>query len=213
MMCISQVHESSHFPVNDTDTRHGHKTQTQAHVQTQIQTQDARHKNQKSTTVTFSNPYQHKPSASNIQPHSTTLSSTQTTCTQHRHIKPIVRFLKPTMSYTKKGFEGVELPTNPNMPAWVLTPKEEQLVFERWRTKTFARCDDMIKAYIACSNSYENPLDAMKECEGANRRSLDCVASYQKMQYLDDERDILISEKRIKQKLYREKLKEQTEQK
>lgn len=112
------------------------------------------------------------------------------------------------MSYTKKGYEGVDLPTNPNMPAWVLTPKEEQVIFERWRKKTFARCDNLIKAYVECSNSYENPLDAMKKCEDANKRSLDCVASYQKMEYLDEERDILIREKKIKQKYLREKLRE-----
>lgn len=112
------------------------------------------------------------------------------------------------MSYTKKGFEGVDLPTNPNMPVWVLTPKEEQLIFERWRKKTFLRCDDLIKAYIACSNSFENPVEGMKQCDLANKRSLDCVASYQKLEYLDEERDILIAEKRVKQKLYREKLAE-----
>lgn len=115
------------------------------------------------------------------------------------------------MSYTKKGYEGVELPTNPNMPAWVLTPKEEQVIFERWRKKAFAKCDDMIKAYVECSNSFENPLDAMKKCEGANQRSLDCVKSYQKMEYLDEERDIMIAEKKIKQNYYRHKLQEALE--
>lgn len=115
------------------------------------------------------------------------------------------------MSYTKKGYEGVELPTNPNMPAWVLTPKEEQVIFERWRKKAFAKCDDLIKAYVQCSNSYENPIDAMKNCEAANKRSLDCVASYQKMEYLDEERDILIREKKIKQRFLREKLREAEE--
>lgn len=115
------------------------------------------------------------------------------------------------MSYNKKEYEGVNLPTNPNMPAWVLTPKEEQVIFERWRKKTFLRCDDLIKAYVKCSNSFDNPLDAMKKCEEVNKRSLDCVASYQKMEYLDEERDILIAEKKIKQKLYRQKLREAQE--
>ncbi|QFZ27212.1 putative tRNA-splicing endonuclease subunit [Clavispora lusitaniae] len=111
------------------------------------------------------------------------------------------------MSY-RKEYDGVDLPTNPNMPVWVLTPKEEQVIFERWRAKTFARCDSLIKAYVECSNSYENPIDAMKKCEEANQRSLGCVAKYQTMEYLDQERDIMIAEKKVKQKAYREKLKQ-----
>ncbi|GBL48712.1 hypothetical protein CJJ07_001209 [Candidozyma auris] len=107
---------------------------------------------------------------------------------------------------SKKPYDGVDLPTNPNLPAWILTPKEEQVIFERWRKKAFAKCDDLIKAYVECSNSYENPMDAMKKCEAANKRSLDCVQSYQKMEYLDQERDILIAEKKLKQKLYRQQL-------
>lgn len=110
------------------------------------------------------------------------------------------------MSYTKKGYSGAELPTNPNMPVWVLTPKEEQVCFERWRKKTFARCDDLIKAYIACSNSYDKPLDAVTKCEEANRASTGCVAKYQKLEYLDEERDLMIADKKLKQKIYRERL-------
>lgn len=112
---------------------------------------------------------------------------------------------------SKKPYDGVDLPTNPNMPAWIIAPKEEQVIFERWRKKAFARCDDLIKAYVECSNSFENPMDAMKNCEAANKRSLDCVASYQKMEYLDQERDILIAEKKQKQKLYRQRLQEAKE--
>lgn len=112
---------------------------------------------------------------------------------------------------SKKPYDGVDLPTNPNMPAWIITPKEEQVIFERWRKKAFARCDDLIKAYVECSNSFENPMDAMKNCEAANKRSLDCVASYQKMEYLDQERDILIAEKKQKQKIYRQRLQEAKE--
>lgn len=112
------------------------------------------------------------------------------------------------MSYTKKEYDGVDLPSNPNMPAWILTPKEEMVIFERWRKKAFARCDDLIKAYVECSNSYENPVEAMKKCDAANKRSLACVASYQKMEYLDEERDIMVAEKRAKQKVYRQRMKE-----
>lgn len=109
------------------------------------------------------------------------------------------------MSYTKT-YDGVDLPTNPNMPAWVLTPKEEKVVFERWRKKAFARCDDLIKAYIACSNSYNKPMDAVRECEAANRASTECVAKYQKLEYLDEERAILIADKKLKQRIYRDRL-------
>lgn len=116
------------------------------------------------------------------------------------------------MSYynkDKKTFNDIELPTNPNMPAWVITPKEEKAIFERWRKKAFARCDDLIKAYIECSNSYKNPLELMKKCEQANKASLDCVAQYQKQEYLDIERDILIKEKAEKKKIYKRYLEEQ----
>lgn len=113
------------------------------------------------------------------------------------------------MSYPKKkSFEEVELNVNPNLPPWLITPKEEQIIFERWRKKAFARCDDLIKAYVECSNKYSNPLEAMKQCEVANKTSLGCVAKYQKMEYLDIERDIYIKEKADKQKVYRQRLKE-----
>lgn len=107
---------------------------------------------------------------------------------------------------SKQPYDNRELPTNPNLPVWVLTPKEEQVIFERWRKKTFARCDDLIKAYVACSNSYESPMEAMKKCEGINRAQLDCVTKYQTMEYLDEERDILIADKKLKQRIYRERL-------
>lgn len=111
------------------------------------------------------------------------------------------------MSYPeKKSFEDIELPTNPNLPAWVITPKEEKLIFERWRKKAFSRCDDLIKSYIECSNSYKSPFEAMSKCEAANKKSMGCVESYQKTEYLDIERDILIKEKQEKQRLYREHL-------
>lgn len=109
---------------------------------------------------------------------------------------------------SKKPYDGVDLPTNPNLPAWILTPKEEQVIFERWRKKAFARCDDLIKAYVECSNSFQNPMDAMDACREANKRSLDCVQNYQTMKYLDEERDILIAEKKQKQKIYRQRLQE-----
>lgn len=116
------------------------------------------------------------------------------------------------MSYPKKkSYEEVELNVNPNLPPWLITPKEEQIIFERWRKKTFARCDDLIKAYVECSNKYSNPLEAMKQCEDANKLSLGCVAKYQKMEYLDIERDIYIKEKADKQKVYRQNLKEAQE--
>lgn len=109
---------------------------------------------------------------------------------------------------SKKPYEGAELPTNPRLPTWILTPKEERVIFERWRKKAFARCDDLIKAYIDCSNAYPNPVEGMKECEAANQKLLDCVKHYQTMKYLDEERDILIADKKLKQKIWHERLKE-----
>lgn len=106
----------------------------------------------------------------------------------------------------------VELPTDPSLPAWIISPKEERAIFERWRKKTFERCDALIKAYVECSNKYLNPLEAMKMCEQANKDSLGCVAKYQKQEYLDIERDLLIEEKlQKKRELYKEKLKQQAE--
>ena len=118
------------------------------------------------------------------------------------------------MSYPKKkkGFNDVELPTNPNLPAWIITPKEEKAIFERWRKKTFAKCDDLIRKYIECSNLYVNPLEAIEKCKPANQASLDCVAQYQKTEYLDEERDLFIKEKIEKKKLYKQWLKELQEQ-
>lgn len=73
----------------------------------------------------------------------------------------------------------MELPTNPNLPAWIITPKEEKAIFERWRKKAFAQCDELIRRYIECSNLYANPLEAIEKCKPANQASLDCVAQYQ----------------------------------
>lgn len=106
----------------------------------------------------------------------------------------------------KKTFEDVELPSNPNLPPWMLTPKEEKLIFERWRKKAFLRCDELIKKYIECTNSY-SALEAMTKCQTANSIAQGCVAKYQKVEYLDIERDILIKEKAEKRKLYKESLK------
>ncbi|KAI5950031.1 hypothetical protein KGF57_004541 [Candida theae] len=118
------------------------------------------------------------------------------------------------MSYPKKkkGYSDVELPTNPNLPAWIITPKEEKAIFERWRKRTFSKCDDLIKRYIECSNSYANPLDAIEKCKSVNQASLDCVAQYQKQEYLDQERDLFIKEKIEKKRLYKQKLRELQEQ-
>lgn len=111
----------------------------------------------------------------------------------------------------KKTFDEVDLPTNPNLPPWVLTPKEEKKIFERWRKKAFSRCDDMIKAYIDCSNKYP-AMEAMKKCEEINKAQLDCVAKYQKIEYLDIERDLLIKEKTEFRKLYKQKVLEKQQQ-
>lgn len=111
------------------------------------------------------------------------------------------------MSYPakdKKTFADVELPTNPNLPAWVITPKEERLIFDRWRKKAFSQCDSLIKAYIECSNSFKNPLESMKRCESINKVAQGCVAQYQKQEYLDIERELLIDEKLQKRKLQKE---------
>lgn len=106
------------------------------------------------------------------------------------------------MSYgqKKKTYEEVELPTDPNIPVWVITPKEEKVIFERWRRKAFAKCDDLIQAYIACSNSYSNPLEATKMCKGINEQSTGCVKLFQLQKFLDIEREILIREKLEKRK-------------
>ncbi|KAK6205352.1 uncharacterized protein RJT21DRAFT_111878 [Scheffersomyces amazonensis] len=115
------------------------------------------------------------------------------------------------MSYgkEKKTYNDVELPTNPNLPPWVITPKEEKAIFERWRKKAFAKCDHLIKAYIECSNSSLNPIESMKRCDDINKRSLECVAQFQKQKYLDIERDILIEEKKEKRLKYLLKQKEE----
>ncbi|KAG7665501.1 uncharacterized protein J8A68_000903 [[Candida] subhashii] len=108
------------------------------------------------------------------------------------------------MSYypKKKEFEDVELPTDPNMPPWIISPKEEKVIFARWRRKAFAKCDDLIKAYVECSNSYKNPIEGMEKCKAINEKSLACVAKYQKQKYLDIERDLLVEEKKQKRDLY-----------
>lgn len=112
---------------------------------------------------------------------------------------------------SKKPYDGAELPTHPTLPVWVLTPKEEQVAFERWRKRTFEKCDVMIRAYIDCSNRYDNPFEGMKICAEANERSLNCVAEYQKLKYLDKEKDILIKDKKLKRQIYLERLKQQRE--
>lgn len=99
----------------------------------------------------------------------------------------------------------VDLPTDPNLPAWIISPKEERAIFERWRLKTFERCDDFIKRYVECSNSYSNPVEAMKKCEAANQASIGCVRKYQTLEYLDIERDQLIQEKLEKKRILKEK--------
>ncbi|WPK23460.1 hypothetical protein PUMCH_000701 [Australozyma saopauloensis] len=114
---------------------------------------------------------------------------------------------------SKKPYDGAELPTHPTLPLWVLTPKEEQVVFERWRKKAFQKCDALIRAYIECSNLYDNPVEGIKMCKEANDRSLGCVAEYQKLKYLDDERDILIADKKLKRQIYLDRLKAQMEKK
>ncbi|RKP30768.1 hypothetical protein METBISCDRAFT_15558 [Metschnikowia bicuspidata] len=110
------------------------------------------------------------------------------------------------MSLRYRPYDGAELPTHPSLPVWVLTPKEEQVIFERWRKKAFQRCDDLIRAYIDCSNLYNNPLEGIKKCKEANERSLGCVAKYQTMKYLDEEREIMIADKKLKRKIYLERL-------
>ncbi|CAI5756702.1 unnamed protein product [Candida verbasci] len=113
------------------------------------------------------------------------------------------------MSYSKKdkkSYSDIELPTNPNLPSWLITPKEEKAIFERWRKKAFAKCDDLIKLYIECSNNYKNPIEAMSKCSKINEDSLACVAQYQKRELLDLEREEFIKEKIEKKKLYKQYL-------
>lgn len=92
-------------------------------------------------------------------------------------------------------YETVDLPSDPNLPPWILTPKEEKLIFQRWRKKAFKNCDELIKIYIKCTNSYGNVLDAMSNCKDFNKAQMECVKEYQKLKYLDIERDILVKEK------------------
>lgn len=113
----------------------------------------------------------------------------------------------------KKSYSDVELPTNPNLPSWIITPKEEKAVFERWRKRAFARCDELINKYIECSNSYSNPVDAVKKCQKINEESLVCVAQYQTKEYLDIEKDLFIKEKLEKKKLYKLYLEKQMQEK
>lgn len=103
-------------------------------------------------------------------------------------------------SKKETDYEKVELPTDPNLPIWIISPKEEKIVFQRWRKKAFKRCDDVIKQYIACTNSYKNPLESMIQCQDLNKIQMDCVKQYQQLKYLDEERDILIQEKMEKRK-------------
>ncbi|CAK9435459.1 uncharacterized protein LODBEIA_P01860 [Lodderomyces beijingensis] len=120
------------------------------------------------------------------------------------------------MSYSKpdkKGFSDVELPSNPNLPSWLITPKEEKAIFERWRKKAFANCDELIKRYIECSNSYKNPVEAVQKCKQTNSDSLKCVEQYQTREYLEAERDLYIKEKQQKKKLYKLKLQQLEDEK
>ncbi|EDK42754.1 conserved hypothetical protein [Lodderomyces elongisporus NRRL YB-4239] len=119
------------------------------------------------------------------------------------------------MSYSKpdkKGFSDVELPSNPNLPSWLITPKEEKAIFERWRKKAFKQCDEYIRRYVECSNLYRNPVEAMQKCKKVNEASLDCVKQYQKKEYLEIERDLFIKEKQEKKKLYKMRLQELEEE-
>ncbi|RLV83660.1 hypothetical protein JA9_004746 [Meyerozyma sp. JA9] len=113
------------------------------------------------------------------------------------------------MAPPKKTMDEVDLPTNPYLPAWILTPKEEKAIFEKWRKKAFAKCDDLIRAYIDCSNSYQSPFEAMSKCEKANQASMGCVEKYQQKKYLDIERNILIKEKMERQRQWKESQKSQ----
>lgn len=96
---------------------------------------------------------------------------------------------------SEKVLDDIESATNPNLPYWFLTPKEEKVVFERWRKKAFDNCDKLIRNYIDCTNSYANPITSMRKCKEANRNSLGCVKQYQKKQFLDIEKDLYIKEK------------------
>ncbi|RCK66728.1 hypothetical protein Cantr_03396 [Candida viswanathii] len=118
------------------------------------------------------------------------------------------------MSYNKdkKSYSDIELPTNPNLPSWIITPKEEKAIYERWRKKAFAHCDELIKKYIACTNSYGNPLEAMKHCKGAHEASMGCVEQFAGKEFMDKERDEFIQEKIEKKKLYKFYLQKQKEE-
>ncbi|CAH2351050.1 COX assembly mitochondrial protein [[Candida] railenensis] len=96
---------------------------------------------------------------------------------------------------SKKTLEDVHLPTNPNIPAWLITPKEEKLIYERWRKKAHVHCDDLIRQYIECSNRFKNPIDGMRECKGINSDRESCLKQFQKDNVLDNERNSYIEEK------------------
>lgn len=96
---------------------------------------------------------------------------------------------------SKKSYDDVQLPTNPNIPAWIITPKEEKVIFERWRRNAHIHCDELIRSYIECSNSYRNPLDGMKHCKQVNKDREDCLKLWKKIQTLDEMKDKYIDEK------------------
>lgn len=106
-------------------------------------------------------------------------------------------------------FDLIELPTNPNLPPWLITPKEEKAIFERWKKKTFKTCDDVIAPYVKCSNTYKNPMEAMKACAEVHQKMLACISKYQKQKYLDVEREIWIEEKLEKRRLHKQQLLDQ----
>lgn len=108
---------------------------------------------------------------------------------------------------SKKTLEDVDLHTNPNLPAWMLTPKEEKLVYERWRKNTHAKCDHLIRLYIECSNHYSNVIEGFNKCKDINARTQGCIRQYQEMKYLDQERDKYIQEKLDEKKRIQEYIK------
>lgn len=103
----------------------------------------------------------------------------------------------------KKTLDEVEIPTNPNLPPWLISPKEEKAIFERWKKKAYAQCDAAAAAYVECSNSTSNPIKAMKICADVHRDFVDCVAKFQNQKCLDIERELWIEEKMEKRRQMR----------
>ena len=85
------------------------------------------------------------------------------------------------------NYEEVHIPVNPNLPPWILSPKEERLVTDRWQKVSQEKCDGLIKKYIECTNVSKNPLVGIKNCKGINAEVQACLQQYKTIKYYDEQ--------------------------